>query len=605
MDHGLVLPLLASLLLAAAPAPPQASAPPGTGAVPEAAGMDPCGTGASALDADLRLVFPGREESRTRVEATLAVAATGAAGPRAYGLDGEVTRGPNRIEGFRYRFLPAAAQGPVELTFVRLLPAGHYRLLLRLADEATGACSRLERELDVPALGAAAGPEVAAVGPSLRVFAPTDRLLTGTVRFEVDLRQAGDSRLVFELDGKRVMTRVRPPWTAELDLGSAPRLHRLTVLAESPAGAELAREEVLLNAGPHRFAVGLALAADPGRTPSGIEARARVTIPEGERLERLDLLVDGALRATLHQPPFVLPLRVPAGATWVRAVAYLEGGGAAEAVRLLGGGAGAESVDVDLVELYATVADRQGRPLEDLRPDEIEVLEDGRPQRLRRLERVRDVPIHAAVLLDTSDSMADRLDENVRAALLFFEQVLSERDRAALITFADRPRLVVRFSGRLERLAGGVADLSAQGQTALYDSLAFALHYFSGLGGKRALVLLSDGADTVSRTSFDEVLEFARRTGVAIYPVGLGLPSRPIEPRLELERLARETGGRAYMLERTARLASTYEEIEAELRAQWLLAYQSDATGGTGYRRVEVEVRRPGALARTAAGYFP
>jgi VWFA-related protein len=601
VDHGLALPLLASLLLVTAPAPDDPPALPGPGAPPAPA----CAPGAPALDAGLRLAYSGREASRTRVEATLAVAASAPAGPRTYRLEGEVTRGANRVEGFRYRFLPGAARGPIELDFVRLLPAGHYRLQLELAEEQSGACFRLERELDVPALGASAGPAAAAAGPSLRIFAPADRLLTGTVRFEIDLRQAGDARLVFELDGKRVMTRVRPPWTAELDLGSAPRLHRLAVVAESPAGAELARDEVLLNAGPHRFAVGLALVADPVRTPSGIEARAQVTIPEGERLERLDLLVDGALRATLHQPPFVLPLRVPAGATWVRAVAYLEGGGAAEAVRLLGGGAGAESVDVDLVELHATVVDRQGRPLEDLRPDEIEVLEDGRPQRLRRLERVRDVPIHAAVLLDTSDSMADRLDENVRAALLFFEQVLTERDRAALITFADRPRLAVRFSGRLDRLAGGVADLSAQGQTALYDSLAFALHYFSGLGGKRALVLLSDGADTASRTSFDEVLEFARRTGVAIYPVGLGLPSRPIEPRLELDRLARETGGRVYFLERTARLASTYEEIESELRAQWLLAYQSDAAGGTGYRRIEVEVRRPGALARTAAGYYP
>jgi VWFA-related protein len=419
------------------------------------------------------------------------------------------------------------------------------------------------------------------------------------------VREAAGARLVFELDGKRVMTRVRPPWTAELDLGSAPRLHRLAIIAESPAGLELARDEVLLNAGPHRFSVRLALASAGGDDRESIEARAEVTVPEGERLDRLDLLVDGVLRATLHQPPFVLPLRRTAGATWVRAVAYLEGGGAAEAVRLLDGGAPVESVNVDLVELYATVADRQGRPLEDLRPDELEVLEDGRPQRLRRLERVRDVPIHAAVLLDTSDSMVDRLDESVRAALLFFEQVLTDRDRAAVITFADQPRLAVRFTGRLDRLAGGVADLRAQGETALYDSVAFALHYFSGLAGKRALVLLSDGADSSSRTSFEEVLDFARRTGVTIYAVGLGLPARPIEPRLELERLARETGGRAYLLERSARLGSTYEEIERELRAQWLLAYQSDATGGAGFRKVEVRVRRPGAQARTAAGYYP
>lgn len=585
MTRGPIPTLLAPLLLAAAPAAGQ------------------CGPDAPSLAAELRLAFPEREEARTRVDATLAVAAAAPAPGRAFRLEGEVTRGRNRVESFRYRLLPASAEGPVELDFVRLLPAGHYQLSLELAEEASGACARLERELDVPALGAAPGDPELAAGPSVRLWAPTDRLLTGRVRFDAELHEAGDARLAFELDGRRVMTRGRPPWTAELDLGEAPRLHRLAVIVESPEGRELARDEVLLNAGPHRFAVRLALA---GAGRSGrVEARAVVDVPEAEHLGRLELRVDGVLRAVLHQPPFVQPLDLLPGAVWVRAVGYLEGGGAAEAVTLLAGGPGSESMDVDLVEVYATVADRQGRPLDDLRPEDFEVLEDGRPQTLRRLERVTEIPLHTAVLLDTSESMIDRLDDSVRAALLFFDQVLTERDRAAVVTFADEPRLAVRFTGRTDRLAGGVAGLEARGETALYDSLAFALHYFSGISGRRALVLLSDGADTVSRTRFPQALDFARRTGVVIYTIALGLPTRPLEPGVVLDRLASETGGRAYRLERTARLGPTYEEIERELRAQWRLAYQSDATGGTGFRRVEVKVRRPGVRARAAAGYYP
>jgi hypothetical protein len=136
----------------------------------------------------------------------------------------------------------------------------------------------------------------------VRVSAPTTTAHR-TVRFDVDRLACyfGSS----ELDGKRVMTRVRPPWTAELDLGSAPRLHRLSVLAESPAGAELARDEVLLNAGPHRFAVAVL------RDPPGRAGSRRALIPEGERLERPTCRWTGVAR---HAPPAAVQLPCSAGA---------------------------------------------------------------------------------------------------------------------------------------------------------------------------------------------------------------------------------------------------------------------------------------------------
>lgn len=591
----------------AAPAPPgapAASAPPAADALaPEALA---CAPAAPALEAALELAFPEQRAGRTRVEGRLVVAGAAAGAGRAFRLDGAAARGEHRVEQFRYRFAPAAAAGPVRLDFVRLLPAGRYRLELRLLEETSGRCWSAGRELDVPAPGGAAaggdGLDALAAAPSVRLFYPAGELLTGKVRFDADVRDAGVASLAFELDGRRVLTRSRPPWSVELDLGRAPRLHRLAAIAADAAGAELARDEVLVNAGPHRFAVRLALSppAD-GRQV----ARAEVDLPEDEALDRLELRVDGALAATLYQPPFEQELELPAGAAWVRAVAFLAGGGAAEAVRLVGGTGPGESLDVDFVELFATVLDRGGHPVDDLRAEEVELLEDGRPQALRRFERVGDVPIHAAVMLDTSGSMVEELGDAVAAALRFFQEVLTPSDRAAVITFANAPHLAVRFTGRLDRLAGGVAGLRADGETALYDSLAFALHYFSGLTGKRAIVLISDGADTRSRTRFEDVLDFARRTGVAIYTVGLALPSSPPEPGMVLERLARETGGRAFRVDRAARLGFAYHQIERELRAQWLLAYQSDAPGGTGFRKVEVRIRRPGCTARTAAGYYP
>ena len=494
------------------------------------AAEEPCAAGAAPLDAELALAFPGRGDGGTHLEATILVRDAAPGGGRAFRIDGEILRGDRRIDGLGYRLVAAGAEGPARLALIRALPAGHYLLRCQVAEEATGRCWRTEREVDVPALGAigASGASGASAdspagesGPSVRLLDPGDELLTGRVRFDAEVRDAGVARVAFELDGRRVMTRGRPPWSVELDLGVAPRAHRVAAIALSAADEELARDEIQVNGGPHRFAVRLALAHRA--TGSGeIEARAVVDVPEGETVDRLELLVNGELRAILHDPPFVQPLELPAGGglVWVRAVALLAGGGAAEAVRLVGAQGTSESVDVDFVELHATVADRRGRPVDDLRAEELELTEDGRAQSLRRLERVADVPIHAGVLIDTSGSMAPVLHEAESAALRFFEQVITERDRAAVITFADEPRLAARFTGERERLAGGLSGIEADGETALYDAVVFALHYFSGLGGKRALVLLSDGADSVSKSSFANALEFARRSGVAIYPSG-------------------------------------------------------------------------------------
>src|SRR5690606_21928462 len=111
-------------------------------------------------------------------------------------------------------------------------------------------------------------------------------------------------------------------------------------------------------------------------------------------------------------------------------------------------------------------------------------------------------------------------------------------------------------------------------ETALYDSIIYALWYFSGVKGKRVLVLVSDGEDVRSRYRFDDVLRFARRSGVAIYAIGLGLPTRAEVARSALQRLAAETGGTAFFIDRAMELRNTYRTIEREVRSQYLLAYQ-------------------------------
>ena len=124
--------------------------------------------------------------------------------------------------------------------------------------------------------------------------------------------------------------------------------------------------------------------------------------------------------------------------------------------------------------------------------------------------------------------------------------------------------------------------------------------------GKRAIILLSDGTDEGSRYSFDESLEYARRSGVAIYTRGDQPSSKNADMRAKLMRLADETGGRFFFIERAKELDGIYDTIQQELRSQYLLAYQSTKEGGTDkFRAVEVKVGKPGLEAKTARGYYP
>ena len=598
---------------------------------------------AGLLPARLDLVFPSRHQSRTVTQGLLrvpreAATAIGDGEGRRYRflVDGEVLRRGELFETFRYRFEVPADGAPEEipLQLERLLRPGEYRLVVRLEDLGGGRFFRHEGDVVVPVVqeAATAAAEPASPAPSgapgasappgatasaadpavtaetvLRLAPPPPELITGRLRVTAEAQGPDVARVRFFLDGKPMIAKARPPYSVDLDLGSEPRLRTLTAIAEGRDGEELARDEVPINAGPHRFAVRLveprAGASSPG---APVRAQAVVDVPGEERLDRLELFVDETLLATLYQPPFVQVLVPPAGrqVSYVRAVAHLESGASAEDLAFLVAPAGSQEIDVDLVELYTTVLDRRGRPVPDVAREEFRVREDGQEQQIVRFEWVEDLPIHAAILLDTSTSMVEEIHQAERAALRFFEQLLTPRDRAAVMTFADQPQLVVPFTSDRAVLSGGLAGLAAEGETALYDSIVYSLWYFSGVRGKRALVLLSDGEDSRSRYRFEDALEYARHAGVAIYTIGLGLPAKADLARSALLRLAAETGGHAYFVARNGDLSDVYRSIERELRSQYLLAYQSPAAG-EGYRRVDVEVTRPGVTAATVKGYYP
>jgi Ca-activated chloride channel family protein len=261
-------------------------------------------------------------------------------------------------------------------------------------------------------------------------------------------------------------------------------------------------------------------------------------------------------------------------------------------------------MDIQFVELYAAAHDGDGRLIEGLEKTDFTVLEDGVQQQVVRFDRVENLPFHAAILLDNSASMGGALEQARFAALRFFQQAITPRDRAAVITFNRFPHLAVKFTNDPTLLGGGLQGLTAEGQTALFDSLMFTLYYFSGITGQRAILLLSDGKDEVSRFGFEDTLQYARRAGVTIYSIGLAIDDGAAKGKLV--QLANETGGRSYFITDESDIAAVYDLVQQDMRSQYLLAYQSSNTARTDdFRQVEVKVSRPHSTVRTLAGYYP
>lgn len=594
--------------------------------------------GAATFDADVSVRFPGRHGLRTVVQALIAVPRSaieptegdGDAGPH-YDLlvDGEVVREGELFEHFRYRYaLPAGAaeEGTVPVLFERYLRPGTWRLAIKLEDRSGGRYFRTELPLEVPAVNAsppppaeepvtaAAGAETApkatpavAVEPTIEILPVSRELVTGPLRVHAEAEGEAIAAVEFWLDGRPVLRKTRPPYSVELDVGEAPRSHDVRVVALDAQRLPLASDETVVNGGPNRLEVQLLEPRVGGSYGDSLRARARVEVPPGETLDRLEFYLNGALLGTLYQPPFALPVRLPRNSevTWVRARACLVGGRCGEDLVFVQEPEHMDQLDVHMVELFLTVVDRRGNVVPGLTADAFSVVEDGVAQRVRRFELARDLASYSVVLLDLSTSMLEELADAERTALGFFEHVLSEKDRSAVMTFADEPQLVVPFTSDLEVLRGGLVEIVAEGETALWDGVIHALHYLGGLEGRRAMIVITDGEDSISRFGFDEALEYATRSQVSIYPIALKNGARSVQARSALMRLAKQTGGRMFEVERPSGLEGIYATIEEELHSQYLLAYQSSRSEGDEFREVEIEVARPGLQVRAAPGYYP
>lgn len=470
----------------------------------------------------------------------------------------------------------------------------------------------LDLEIDEDVLRAidAQAPVQAVRGKdSLLLIPPESDLVFGLWRADVIVTGSAVERVNFFVDGEQQFRRTRPPYTAELRLARYPEEQIVRVEGLDADGEVIATDEIVLNQQRGALRVRITSPERGGVSAGPVEASAMVVVPEERRIETVEFFVNDAVQETLEKPPWKTTVEVPEGSSdqdisYLTVVATLDDGSRAEEVRFLRVPDYFDEVDVDYVELYTTVLDGT-RPVLTAKEEDFTVLEDGREQELARFELVEDRPLTVGLTLDVSGSMMESLNEARRAAVGFLERVVTPRDQTFAVAFSSAPELIMPRTSDVGAIAETLERMRADGNTALHDAVVSSLYYFSGVRGRRALILLSDGEDTASRLEFDEALEYARRSGVVIYSIGLGIGRMQLGVRGSLNQLAEATGGRTFFINRAEELNSVYEQIERELRSQYLLAYQPDRPAtDDAFREIEVKMRG-GLKARTIRGYYP
>jgi Ca-activated chloride channel family protein len=263
-----------------------------------------------------------------------------------------------------------------------------------------------------------------------------------------------------------------------------------------------------------------------------------------------------------------------------------------------------------LVPIPASVTDEAGRPLTNLGLQDFELQIDGQVKPISELMR-SESPVRMAVLFDNSASITATREFEKRAAIRFFQRVIRPIDQAALFSISTTAELVQPLTNDVEKLVRAIESFGKPvGATALLDGLAQAATYLRPQQGRRVIVIISDGADTISDTSFESALSQVIAADCQVYAVQTGGSDNPnlrdLVAERRLQELAEQTGGMVYVPSSTEDLDRAFAQIAADLAQQYVLSYYATDDPQDGrFRRISLLVKtHPGARVRTRRGYY-
>src|SRR5580700_1314954 len=252
-------------------------------------------------------------------------------------------------------------------------------------------------------------------------------------------------------------------------------------------------------------------------------------------------------------------------------------------------------VDVKLVNVFVTVTDAHGAPLANLQKENFVLKEDGKEQTIAIFSKESALPLSIVLAVDTSLSTRKDLPLELASARKFSHAILRPQDGLAVYKFSEEVDLVVPFTSDLKRIDSGIDHGRNGSATALYDAIFLGSQALSKRQGRKVMVVITDGGDTVSQVDYKEALRAAQEAEAIIYSI-IDVPieasaGRDTGGEHALVQLSEDTGGKYYYATSVQDLDEAFRKISEELRTQYLLAYYpSQRTSASDFRRIQVKV---------------
>jgi Ca-activated chloride channel family protein len=271
-------------------------------------------------------------------------------------------------------------------------------------------------------------------------------------------------------------------------------------------------------------------------------------------------------------------------------------------------------VDVNLVNVFVTVTDQHGAPIAGLAKDNFVLKEDGKEQQIKVFDKESALPLSIALEIDTSLSTRHDLPLEQASAKRFAHEIVRPIDGLSVYAFSESVREVTEgYTANLKQIDQSIDHIRVGAATALYDAIYLASRALDHRKGRKVIVLITDGGDTISKVDYKEAVRASEEAEAIVYAI-IVVPiessaGRETGGEHALIQLSEDTGGKYYYATSIAQLDEAFHKISDELRTQYLLAYYpSQRTSFSEFRRIEVSVvgvpNAPDYRVRHRAGYY-
>ena len=549
-------------------------------------------------------------------------------------LKGSFVRKDQTAEPFRY---PVSGDISTHTTFtygfLHALAPGDYTLQISLAAPGGRVVGQASTQLSVPEVGTPFTPDLApgemgtmpsaeavviadeadgaapgGAGSKLKILPPDREAPIGLLRLDASV-EPPISKVEFWLEDKLLVRRTKPPYSVEIDLGDVPRRQTVRAVGYDASGRLIDEDAWSINQGSARLAIKIL----PQEDPASGKVRVKLAVQSiaGGVPKSVELFLDDKKLKTWDSPSGPYELTIPmtdyTKGNFLRATAVGEDGGEANDIHMTKGpSTTVENVRVDVVQLHISALDKTNHFVKGLAEDDFKVQEDGRPQKVTGFEVAEKLPLTIGLVVDGSGSMDKSMPFVHDAGAELFRGLIRDKDKGFMIEFREQPKMVQELTGDSAALQRAAREPQARGATALFDSVVLGLYQFRALQGRKALVVVTDGADNHSHVDYDTLLRYARSAGAPIFFIAVNLSVLDFGIRKQLNEVATESGGEVFHLGSAAKIGEVTKRIEEELRSQYIVAFRTDSQKPDGvYRAVTVAVSKPGITARTIKGYIP